>query len=109
MKRPRLGELRIAKRSVGNVSFVLEEATRADIDLLSQSAQFQSLYIIARRGPLPRVFDAFIFYNELELLELRLNELSSVVDNFVLVEAGSHDDVDVDSSALQKKQPLRRL
>jgi beta-1,4-mannosyl-glycoprotein beta-1,4-N-acetylglucosaminyltransferase len=32
-------------------------------------------------------FDAFPFFNELDLLEIRLNELSSVVDYFVLVEA----------------------
>lgn len=41
----------------------------------------------ARQGELPRVFDSFIFYNELELLEIRLNELADVVDRFVLVEA----------------------
>lgn len=33
------------------------------------------------------IYDCFTFYNELELLELRLNELSDVVDKFVLVEA----------------------
>jgi len=33
------------------------------------------------------IYDCFIFFNELELLELRLNELSGVVDRFVLVEA----------------------
>lgn len=33
------------------------------------------------------VFDTFTFFNELELLELRLNELSSVVDYFLLVES----------------------
>ena len=33
------------------------------------------------------VIDAFPFFNELELLEIRLNELSDVVDYFVLVEA----------------------
>ena len=32
-------------------------------------------------------FDAFSFYNELDLLELRLNELSDVVDFFVISEA----------------------
>lgn len=37
-----------------------------------------------RRG---RLFDTFIFYNELDLLELRLEELWDVVDVFVLVEA----------------------
>jgi beta-1,4-mannosyl-glycoprotein beta-1,4-N-acetylglucosaminyltransferase len=33
------------------------------------------------------ITDAFMFFNELELLEIRLHELSSVVDRFVLVEA----------------------
>lgn len=33
------------------------------------------------------IYDCFTFFNELELLELRLNELSPVVDKFVLVEA----------------------
>jgi beta-1,4-mannosyl-glycoprotein beta-1,4-N-acetylglucosaminyltransferase len=33
------------------------------------------------------ITDAFMFFNELDLLEIRLHELSSVVDRFVLVEA----------------------
>lgn len=33
------------------------------------------------------VYDCFIFWRELELLELRLHELAEVVDHFVLVEA----------------------
>jgi beta-1,4-mannosyl-glycoprotein beta-1,4-N-acetylglucosaminyltransferase len=33
------------------------------------------------------IYDCFMFFNELELLELRLRELSAVVDRFVLVEA----------------------
>lgn len=32
------------------------------------------------------IYDCFIFFNELDLLELRLNELSDIVDKFVLVE-----------------------
>ncbi|MES2287671.1 MAG: hypothetical protein V4547_18390 [Bacteroidota bacterium] len=36
---------------------------------------------------IPRVFDVFIFSIELDLLEIRLKELWSVVDKFVLVEA----------------------
>jgi len=36
-----------------------------------------------------KVFDCFKFFNELELLELRLMELSDVVDYFVLVEAST--------------------
>ncbi len=32
------------------------------------------------------IYDCFTFFNELELLEVRLHELSGVVDKFVLVE-----------------------
>ncbi len=35
----------------------------------------------------PKVYDCFLFYNELELLELRLSELNDYVDKFVIVEA----------------------
>ena len=34
-----------------------------------------------------KVYDCFTFFNELELLELRLKELNEVVDKFVIVEA----------------------
>ena len=34
-----------------------------------------------------KVFDSFIFFNELELLEMRLNILNDVVDYFVLTES----------------------
>ena len=34
-----------------------------------------------------KVYDCFTFFNELDLLEIRLNELNDVVDYFVLVEA----------------------
>ena len=33
------------------------------------------------------IYDCFLFYNEFELLEIRLHELNDVVDYFVLVEA----------------------
>ena len=33
------------------------------------------------------IYDCFLFYNEFDLLEIRLNELNPVVDKFVLVEA----------------------
>lgn len=33
------------------------------------------------------IYDCFTFFNELDLLEIRLNELDAVVDKFVLVEA----------------------
>ena len=34
-----------------------------------------------------KIFDCFTFFNELELLELRLKMLSPYVDYFVLVES----------------------
>jgi beta-1,4-mannosyl-glycoprotein beta-1,4-N-acetylglucosaminyltransferase len=34
-----------------------------------------------------KIYDAFLFFNELELLELRLNILNNVVDKFVIVES----------------------
>jgi len=33
------------------------------------------------------IFDGFIFFNELDLLEIRLHEMAPVVDRFILVEA----------------------
>ena len=36
---------------------------------------------------MPRIFDCFTFFNENDLLALRLEELASVVDKFVLVQA----------------------
>ncbi len=36
---------------------------------------------------MPKITDAFIFYNELDMLEFRLTELNDVVDYFIIVEA----------------------
>src|SRR5215207_4343303 len=36
---------------------------------------------------MPRVFDCFPFFNELDVLEIRLAELDALVDCFVIVEA----------------------
>ncbi len=38
---------------------------------------------------MPKIFDCFTFFNELDLLEIRLNVLNDVVDKFVLVEMGT--------------------
>jgi beta-1,4-mannosyl-glycoprotein beta-1,4-N-acetylglucosaminyltransferase len=35
----------------------------------------------------PKIYDCFTFFNELDVLEIRLNELYDVVDKFILVEA----------------------
>ena len=34
-----------------------------------------------------KIYDTFMFFNEYDLLEIRLNILDKVVDKFVLVEA----------------------
>lgn len=34
-----------------------------------------------------KIYDCFMFYNELDVLEIRLNELYDIVDKFILVEA----------------------
>ena len=34
-----------------------------------------------------KLVDCFTFYNELDLLEMRLEEMYDIVDNFVIVEA----------------------
>ncbi|WP_210162104.1 hypothetical protein [Amorphus coralli] len=41
----------------------------------------------ARRADEPRIYDCFLFFRELDLLEIRLTELYPVVDTFVIVEA----------------------
>ena len=37
-----------------------------------------------------RIFDTFLFHNEVDLLQCRLEELSPVVDSFVIVECGEN-------------------
>ena len=34
-----------------------------------------------------KIYDGFLFYNELDLLEIRLNVLNDVVDHFILIES----------------------
>jgi beta-1,4-mannosyl-glycoprotein beta-1,4-N-acetylglucosaminyltransferase len=34
-----------------------------------------------------KIYDGFLFFNELDLLEIRLNILNDVVDYFILVES----------------------
>src|SRR5688572_16710555 len=39
------------------------------------------------RRPMARIFDCFLFFNELDVLDIRLHELAPIVDRFVLAEA----------------------
>ncbi|MBS0619846.1 MAG: hypothetical protein JSS61_00075 [Verrucomicrobia bacterium] len=43
--------------------------------------------LLAARTYGAEVYDCFLFFNELELLEIRLNEMGPYVDHFVIVEA----------------------
>mgnify|MGYP003659202461 CR=1 FL=1 len=36
---------------------------------------------------MPKIYDCFQFFNELDILDIRLNELDSEVDYFIVVEA----------------------
>ncbi len=45
---------------------------------------FSSAFLSAAK---PKIYDCFMFFNELELLEVRLNELYGKVDKFVIVES----------------------
>jgi len=47
---------------------------------------------------MPKTYDCFQFFNELDILEIRLNELDSEVDYFVIIEA--------EASHQYKKKPL---
>lgn len=46
-----------------------------------------SFCLFPKKAYIPKIYDCFLFYNELELLEIRLQEMSLAVDYFVLVEA----------------------
>lgn len=37
-----------------------------------------------------KIYDCFIFFNEIEILTIRLNELYDVVDYFIICEAKKH-------------------
>jgi len=43
--------------------------------------------VCSHHQPTPQVYDCFLFFNELELLEIRLHEMAPYVDHFVIVEA----------------------
>lgn len=56
------------------------------------------------------IYDCFTFFNELELLELRLNILNDVVDKFVIVEAAkTHAGVDKPLNFLSNKDKFSKF
>jgi beta-1,4-mannosyl-glycoprotein beta-1,4-N-acetylglucosaminyltransferase len=44
-------------------------------------------WLFFRSGYKPRVFDCFLFYNEFDVLDVRLDELADQVEKFILVES----------------------
>ena len=77
---PALGELTV--RHPKTVEFRAELARFIGQDVLRRHPPG-----FAARGPRPRVFDVFIFNNEVRLLKLKLHAMADFVDHFVLVEA----------------------
>ena len=56
------------------------------------------------------IYDCFTFFNELDILELRLNTLHHVVDKFVLVEATkTHSNVDKELHYLKNKERFSKF
>jgi beta-1,4-mannosyl-glycoprotein beta-1,4-N-acetylglucosaminyltransferase len=55
-------------------------------DLNDNTDSLTSLFFKSVK-PKPKVIDCFIFYNELDMLEFRLEELNDFVDRFVIVES----------------------
>jgi beta-1,4-mannosyl-glycoprotein beta-1,4-N-acetylglucosaminyltransferase len=48
---------------------------------------FCCVFQISASDKVPKIYDCFLFFNELEILEIKLNELYNHVDHFVLVES----------------------
>lgn len=77
--------LHMQAQSIG----LLDKETKC-IYTLGQQAVYDNLIATTITHTQPketRVFDCFTFFNELDILEMRLNELDRCVDKFVLVEA----------------------
>lgn len=59
----------------------------ADVKDVEDFVNGTTLRLSERTTPSPRIFDAFIYNNEVDMLRVHLDELASVVDIFILVEA----------------------
>ena len=71
--------------------FYIQDVQRALIDSNISYRNFENLWQQIKPkvefNEKTKIYDCFTFYNELDLLELRLNELNDVVDKFVIVES----------------------
>ena len=57
-----------------------------------------------------KIYDCFLFFNELDILEIRLNELYNVVDKFIIVEATeSHNNKPKDLFFLKNKSRFNKF
>lgn len=82
--------------SLESVGFTNIQRIKPDSIYAAANPNWESCYLKVRatkpaqiiKKP-PTVYDGFLFYNELDILELRLNELNDVVDRFILVESNT--------------------
>jgi len=73
----------MALLSNGFENFIFEAPTRHEDSSTKLNMRVSSEKIITKN----KVYDCFMFHNELDILEIRLNELDPYVDKFVLVES----------------------
>ena len=86
----RAGKLKSAILGLGQLSmdFPRDSAIRAGLArAISQDVLSSRPLRLERRSGPRKIFDVFLFHDELRMLELKLNEMHEWVDHFVLVEA----------------------
>ena len=78
--------MKLLKKISGKVQFIFIQVFRRPFPLFLQLVD-QNLFDIYRNFFKVRVFDCFIFHNELDILKLRIDYLKDTVDFFVIVES----------------------
>ena len=78
--------MNILKKISGKVQFIFIQVFRRPLPLFLQIVD-QNLFDVYRNFFKVRVFDCFIFHNELDILKLRIDYLKDTVDFFVIVES----------------------
>ena len=77
--------MKILKKISGKVQFIFIQVFRRPFPLFLQIVD-QKLFDVYRNFFKVRVFECFIFHNELDILKLRIDYLKDTVDFFVIVE-----------------------
>lgn len=75
---------------VENLSGVKKEISEIEVFKKDENNFFDSITSSIKKEKVkevPKIIDCFIFYNELDMLEFRLEELNEFVDRFVIVES----------------------